>query len=94
MATHSSILAWRTLWTEEPQATVHGVTKSQTGLSSPGSSVYEIRQERILEWVGIPFSRRSSQLRDQTHVSYVSCIGRQVLLTLVPPGKPLRVKAN
>ena len=34
VATHSSILAWRTLWTEEPQATVHGVTKSQTGLST------------------------------------------------------------
>ena len=35
MATHSSILAWRIPWLEEPdrQATVHGVTKSQTGLS-------------------------------------------------------------
>ena len=34
MATHSSILAWRIPWTEEPeQATVHGVTKSQTRLS-------------------------------------------------------------
>ena len=33
MATHSSILAWRIQWTEEPgQATVHGVTKSQTQL--------------------------------------------------------------
>ena len=31
MATHSSILAWRILWTEEP--TVHGVTKSRTRLS-------------------------------------------------------------
>ena len=32
MATHSSTLAWRILWTEEPgrQATVHGVTKSRT----------------------------------------------------------------
>jgi len=28
MATHSSILAWRIPWTEEP--TVHGVAKSQT----------------------------------------------------------------
>ena len=30
MATHSSILAWRIPWTEEPgtRATVHGVTKS------------------------------------------------------------------
>ena len=28
MATHSSILAWRVPWTEEPgRATVHGVTK-------------------------------------------------------------------
>ena len=31
MATRSSILAWRVLWTEE--ATVHGVSKSQTRLS-------------------------------------------------------------
>ena len=30
MATHSSILAWRIPWTEEPGPTVHGVTKSQT----------------------------------------------------------------
>ena len=30
MATHSSILAWRIPWTEEPGgATVHGVAKSQ-----------------------------------------------------------------
>ena len=27
MATHSSILAWRFLWMEEPGRTVHGVTK-------------------------------------------------------------------
>ena len=31
MATHSSILAWKIPWTEEPGgATVHGVIKSQT----------------------------------------------------------------
>ena len=31
MATHSSILAWRISWTEEPGgATVHGVAKSHT----------------------------------------------------------------
>ena len=34
MATHSSVLAWRIPWTEEPGgATVHGVAKSQTPLS-------------------------------------------------------------
>ena len=44
--------------------------------SLPASSVYEISQVRILDRVAISFSRRSSWLRDQTHVS---CIGRQVL---------------
>ena len=38
------------------------------GLQSPGSSVHEILQARILEWIAIPFSRGSSWLRDQTRV--------------------------
>ena len=37
--------------------------------SLPGSSVHGILQGRILEWVAIPFSRGSSQTRDQTEVS-------------------------
>ena len=32
METHSSILAWRISWTEERQATIHRVAKSQTHL--------------------------------------------------------------
>ena len=32
MATHSSVLAWRISWTEEPGG-LHGVAKSQTQLS-------------------------------------------------------------
>ena len=35
----------------------------------PGSSLHGILQARILEWVTIPFSRGSSQPRDQTQVS-------------------------
>ena len=46
--------------------------------SLPGSSVCGIFQARILEWVAISFSRGSSWPKDQTHVSYVSCIGRWV----------------
>ena len=42
--------------------------------SLPISSVHGIFQARILEWVAISSSRGSSQLRDQTHVSHVSCI--------------------
>ena len=49
------------------------------GYSPPGSSAHRIFQARILEWVAMPFSRGSSKPRDQTHVSYVSCIGRQIL---------------
>ena len=30
METHSSILAWRIPWTEEPSGCVHGVTESDT----------------------------------------------------------------
>ena len=34
--------------------------------SPPGFSVHGILQARILEWVAVPFSRGSSQPRDQT----------------------------
>ena len=47
--------------------------------SPPGSSVRGIFQARILEWVAISSSRGSSQPRDQTWVSCVSCIGSWIL---------------
>ena len=34
--------------------------------------LHGILQTRILEWVAVPFSRRSSQSRDQTHVSGIA----------------------
>ena len=40
--------------------------------SLPGSSVHEILRERILEWVAIPFSRESSQPKNQTRVSCIA----------------------
>ena len=42
--------------------------------SLTGFSVHRSSQARILEWVAISSSRESSWPRDQTHVSYVSCI--------------------
>ena len=47
--------------------------------SQPGFSVYGILQAWILESIAMPSSRGSSQPRDQTCVSHISCIGRQVL---------------
>ena len=46
--------------------------------SWPGSSVHGIFQARILQWAAISFSRGSSQPRDQTHISSISCAGRQI----------------
>ena len=40
--------------------------------SPPGSSVHGILQARILERVAIPFSRGSSQPRNQTQVSCIA----------------------
>ena len=45
-------------------------------------TVHGILQARILEWVAVPFSRGSSQPRDQTQVSHIA--GRFFLLTPTP----------
>ena len=50
-------------------------------------SVHGLLQAGILEWVAMPSSRRSSQPRDRTCVSYVS-IGRLVLYHLCHLGGP------
>ena len=47
--------------------------------SPPGSRVHGILQARMLEWIAMPSCRGSSRPRDWTHISYVSCIGRQGL---------------
>ena len=52
--------------------------------SPPGSSVHGISQARILEWVAMPFSRGSSQVRNWTRVS---CVAGE-FFTTVPQGKP------
>ena len=58
--------------------------------SLPGSSVHEILQTRILEWVAISFSRGSFQPRDRTRVSCVSCIAGEFFTTELP-GSPQSV---
>ena len=54
--------------------------------SPPGSSIHEISQARILEWVEISFPRGSSWSRDRTHLCW------QVdFFTTKLPGKPTYV---
>ena len=57
----------------------HFILCDPVDCSLPGSPVLGILQARILEWVVMPSSRGSSQPRDQTHISHITCIGRQVL---------------
>ena len=54
--------------------------------SPPGSSVHEIFQARILEWITISFSRGSSQPRDGTQVS---CTAGRFFLPTELQGKPI-----
>ena len=57
-----------------------------------GSSVHGILQTRTLKWVAIPFSRGSSQPRDQTQVSHIA--GRFITVwatrneSVIPTGHP------
>ena len=62
MATHSSTLAWKIEWTEEPASAAAKSLKSCPTLCDPidgsplGSLVPGILQARTLEWVAISFS--------------------------------------
>ena len=58
------------------------------GYSPPGSYVKGILQARILEWVVMPSSRGSFQLRDLTRISCLLC-WQAGSLQLAPLGKPL-----
>ena len=51
------------------------IVQSFTTLCDPaGSIVHGILQASVLEWVAIPFSRGSSQLRNRTQISFI--VGR------------------
>ena len=45
-------------------------------VSPPVSSVHGLLQATTLEWVAMPSSYVSFPPRDQTKVSYISCIGK------------------
>ena len=104
MAPHSSTLAWKIPWMEEP-GVLQSMGSKRVGLdwatslsllqcmkvksesqvaqlcptlcnpmdcSTPGSSIHGILYAKMLDWVAIPFSSRSSWLRDWTHVSSIA----------------------
>ena len=62
--------------------------------SLPDSSVYGILQARILEWVAMPCSKRSSWPRDQTCISYIFCMGSLPLAPHLKPTNRLYLEFN
>ena len=64
--------------------------------SVPGLSVHGILQARILKWVAKPFSRGSSQPRDETLFSSLSSLLHWQVdsLPLAPPGKPPLIRTG
>ena len=61
--------------------------KSPLGHSPPGSSVCEVLQATIPEWVAKSSSRGSSQPRGQTRISMSPALADR-FFTIEPPGKP------
>ena len=53
--------------------------------SLPGSSIHGDSQERILEWVAMPYSKASSWLRDWTCFSFFYFIFKLYIIVLVLP---------
>ena len=70
-------ISWRRKWQPTP-IFLPGESHGQGSLAGsmrcgpPGSSVHGILQARILDWVAMPFSRGSSQPRDQTQLSRIA----------------------
>ena len=62
--------------------------------SLPSTPLHGILQARILKWIAMPSSRGSSQPKDQTRISYVSCIGRWVLYHQCHLGSPVVLTQN
>ena len=78
-----------------PEALISIVTQSCLTLCDPldcsplVSSVHRIFQARILEWVAISYSRRSSQPRDPTRISCVSCSAGDLPNPKIQPVSPV-----
>ena len=66
---------WTTKWSESEVAQSCLTLCDAMDYSLPGSSVYGIFRARILEWVAISFSRKSSRPWDWTLVSCI--VGRR-----------------
>ena len=72
-------------WTELNWTEMHAIHSVMSNSLQPKdcslqvSSVHGMFQARILEWVAISYSKGSSQCKEWTCISCVSCVGKQIL---------------
>ena len=71
-------MGWEGVSSEGSGGGVQSLSRVQL-CSVPASFVHGTLQARLLEWVATSFCRGSSRLRDQTHISRISCMSRQIL---------------
>ena len=66
------LVRWCNFYLHSKMGKVKVAQSCLTLCSSMDYIVHGVLQARILEWVAFPFSRGSSQLRDQTQVSHIA----------------------
>ena len=66
------LVRWYNFYLHSKMGKVKAAQSCLTLCSSMDYTVHGVLQARILEWVAFPFSRGSSQLRDQTQVSHIA----------------------
>ena len=66
------LVRWCNFYLHSKMGKVKVAQSCLTLCSSMDYIVHGVLQARILEWVAFPFSRESSQLRDQTQVSHIA----------------------
>jgi len=77
---HSSALAWKIPWTEEPErATVHGVAKSQTRLSDHTTTSFLER----LYYTAATYLHTRLMSEDQAIINSMCARNRVIVLSLV-----------
>ena len=66
METHSSILAWKIPWTEEPSELQHIASKSRTRLKQPSTHTWKYRETKAARVPRTEYQRRQNYTENFT----------------------------
>ena len=69
---------------EKTASSISGARKTGQIHVKESFVVHGILPTRMLEWVAMPRTRGSSQPKNQTHASYITCTGSRIFTTNTP----------